>query len=84
MQLIRHPAIAAGAFTESSTRGGAAAAGRRANARPRPIPFYGELMVDQPGRGTPAVRPEPVALNSNTLGGSIALGCGQFCTNRRA
>ena len=41
VRLVRHPAIAAGAFT-GSTRGGAALQAE-ANARPRPIPFYGEL-----------------------------------------
>jgi acyl-CoA reductase-like NAD-dependent aldehyde dehydrogenase len=52
-QLIRHPLIAAGAFT-GSTRGGAALQAE-ANARPRPIPFYGELGSVNPLVALPAV-----------------------------
>jgi acyl-CoA reductase-like NAD-dependent aldehyde dehydrogenase len=78
-QLIEHPLIAAGAFT-GSTRGGAALQAK-ANARPRPIPFYGEL-----GSINPIVALHE-ALNGHEkelatmLAGSIALGCGQFCTS---
>jgi len=50
--LIRHPLIAAGAFT-GSTRGGAALQAE-ANARPRPIPFYGELGSVNPLIALPA------------------------------
>jgi NADP-dependent aldehyde dehydrogenase len=77
--LIRHPLIAAGAFT-GSTRGGIALQAE-ANARPRPIPFYGELGAINPVVALPAALaargPELAAL----LAGSITLGCGQFCTN---
>lgn len=79
VNLIRHPAIAAGAFT-GSTSGGAALQAE-ANARPRPIPFYGELGSINPVVATPAILaakgPELAAL----LAGSITLGCGQFCTS---
>ncbi len=79
VQLIRHPAIAAGAFT-GSTRGGAALQAE-ANARPRPIPFYGELGSINPVVALPAVLEARGSELASTLGGSIALGCGQFCTN---
>jgi acyl-CoA reductase-like NAD-dependent aldehyde dehydrogenase len=79
VQLVRHPAIAAGAFT-GSTRGGAALQAE-ANARPRPIPFYGELGSINPVVALPSVLEARGAELANTLAGSIALGCGQFCTN---
>lgn len=77
--LVRHPAIAAAAFT-GSTRGGAALAAEAA-ARPRPIPFYGELGSINPVIALPAELKAKGAELATTLAGSIALGCGQFCTN---
>jgi acyl-CoA reductase-like NAD-dependent aldehyde dehydrogenase len=77
--LIRHPAIAAGAFT-GSTRGGAALQAE-ANARPRPIPFYGELGSINPVVVLPAALREKGPALANTLAASISMGCGQFCTN---
>ncbi|WP_293220959.1 aldehyde dehydrogenase (NADP(+)) [Ottowia sp.] len=78
-QLIRHPAIAAGAFT-GSTRGGAALQAE-ASARPRPIPFYGELGSVNPVIALPhALRAKGAELAA-TLAGSITLGSGQFCTS---
>lgn len=79
VQLIRHPAIAAGAFT-GSTRGGAALQAE-AHARPRPIPFYGELGSINPVVVLPAALAVPGTDRAAMLAGSIALGCGQFCTN---
>jgi acyl-CoA reductase-like NAD-dependent aldehyde dehydrogenase len=85
VQLLQHPAIAAGAFT-GSTRGGAAlqAAARQ---RAKPIPFYGELgsvnpLLMLPGTMDTAgdVPAQAQALGA-TLAGSITLGCGQFCTS---
>jgi NADP-dependent aldehyde dehydrogenase len=76
LALIRHPAIAACAFT-GSTRGGAALQAE-ARARPRPIPFYGELGSVNPVVALPAALGEPLA---QALAGSITLGCGQFCTS---
>jgi len=77
--LIRHPGIAAGAFT-GSTRGGAALQAE-ANARPRPIPFYGELGSINPVVALPsALRAKGPEL-ATALAASIAMGCGQFCTN---
>jgi NADP-dependent aldehyde dehydrogenase len=79
VQLVRHPAIAAAAFT-GSTRGGAALAAEAA-ARPRPIPFYGELGSINPVIALPAELKAKGAELATTLAGSITLGCGQFCTN---
>lgn len=79
VQLVRHPAIAAAAFT-GSTRGGAALAAEAA-ARPRPIPFYGELGSINPVIALPAELKARGAELAATLAGSITLGCGQFCTN---
>jgi NADP-dependent aldehyde dehydrogenase len=79
VRLVRHPAIAAGAFT-GSTRGGSALQAE-ANARPRPIPFYGELGSTNPVVILPAAVASKGAELAATLAGSIALGCGQFCTS---
>lgn len=77
--LVRHPAIAAGAFT-GSTRGGAALQAE-ASARPRPIPFYGELGSINPVVALPAILATRGAELATTLAGSISMGCGQFCTS---
>lgn len=79
VQLIRHPLVAAGAFT-GSTRGGAALQAE-ANARPRPIPFYGELGSINPVVALPEILASRGQELASTLAGSIALGCGQFCTS---
>jgi NADP-dependent aldehyde dehydrogenase len=79
VRLVQHPAIAAGAFT-GSTRGGAALQAV-ANARPRPIPFYGELGSINPVVALPGVLAARGAELASTLAGSISLGCGQFCTS---
>jgi NADP-dependent aldehyde dehydrogenase len=77
--LVQHPTIAAGAFT-GSTRGGAALRDA-ARARPRPIPFYGELGSINPVIATPEALQKGGDALVQTLAGSITLGCGQFCTN---
>lgn len=79
VRLVQHEAIAAGAFT-GSTRGGAALQAV-ANARPRPIPFYGELGSINPVVALPEVLASKGAELAATLAGSISLGCGQFCTS---
>jgi acyl-CoA reductase-like NAD-dependent aldehyde dehydrogenase len=79
VQLIRHSLVAAGAFT-GSTRGGAALQAE-ANARPRPIPFYGELGSINPVVALPEILASRSVELASTLAGSIALGCGQFCTS---
>lgn len=79
VQLVRHPLIEAVAFT-GSVRGGVAL-WKQANARPRPIPFYGELGSINPIVALPgALAADGVAL-ATLLAGSITLGCGQFCTS---
>jgi len=77
--LVQHPRIAAAAFT-GSTRGGLALLAH-AQARPQPIPFYGELGAINPVVVLPSVLGEGTAALAQTLAGSITLGCGQFCTN---
>ena len=77
--LVQHPTIAAGAFT-GSTRGGAALRDA-ARARPRPIPFYGELGSINPVIATAEALQKGGDALVQTLAGSITLGCGQFCTN---
>ncbi|MEG8181128.1 aldehyde dehydrogenase (NADP(+)) [Nocardia terpenica] len=75
---LRHPDIAAASFT------GSAAGGRAlfdiANARPRPIPFYGELGSVNPVVVTAgAVRARGAEIAAGYVG-SFSLGAGQFCT----
>lgn len=79
MRLIHHPAIAAGAFT-GSTRGGAALQAQ-ASARPRPIPFYGELGSINPVVALPGILATRGAELAQTLAASIGAGTGQFCTS---
>lgn len=77
--LVEAPAIAAVAFT-GSFKGGTVLA-KIAAARPRPIPFYGELGSVNPL----VVLPAAIAKNGNDLAAglaaSICLGAGQFCTS---
>ncbi|WP_322041277.1 aldehyde dehydrogenase (NADP(+)) [Burkholderia diffusa] len=77
--LVSHPAIAAVAFTGSYQ--GGVALWRAANARPRPVPFYGELGSINPLVVQPAALADGVDAPAATLAASIALGCGQFCTS---
>ncbi|WP_334189481.1 aldehyde dehydrogenase (NADP(+)) [Noviherbaspirillum sp.] len=77
--LVRHPGIAAVAFTGSFA--GGAALQREANARPVPIPFFGELGSTNPIVALPsAIGAQGLAL-AKMLGASIAQGTGQFCTS---
>ncbi|MBA8952750.1 aldehyde dehydrogenase (NADP(+)) [Actinomadura namibiensis] len=79
VEALRHPALAAAAFT-GSERGGLALA-RIAAERPVPIPFYGELGSVNPVVVTPraaAARGREIA---EGYVGSLTLGAGQFCTN---
>ncbi|WP_433469662.1 aldehyde dehydrogenase (NADP(+)) [Spirillospora sp. CA-128828] len=76
---LRHPGIAAAAFT-GSQRGGLALA-RIAAERPVPIPFYGEMGSVNPSVVTPGAaraRAEEIARGYTA---SLTLGAGQFCTN---
>lgn len=79
VQLIRHPSIAAAAFT-GSVRGGLALQAE-ANARPRPIPFYGELGSVNPVVVLPSAVANKEAELALTLAQSITNGTGQFCTS---
>lgn len=76
--LVQHPAIEAVGFT-GSQRGGLALQ-RIAAERDRPIPVHAEMGSVNPLfilPGALADRPETIAQG---LAGSVALGCGQFCT----
>ena len=79
LALVRHPAIAAAAFT-GSVRGGLALQ-KAALERPRPIPFYGELGSVNPVVALPSALRAQGAELATGLAGSITLGCGQFCTS---
>ncbi|MGU7770460.1 aldehyde dehydrogenase (NADP(+)) [Burkholderia sp. MR1-5-21] len=77
--LVRHPAIAAVAFTGSYQ--GGVALWRAANDRPRPIPFFGELGSINPLVVLPPALAAGTASAADALAASITLGCGQFCTS---
>jgi NADP-dependent aldehyde dehydrogenase len=75
---LQDPRIAAAAFTGSVT--GGRALFDIAAARPRPIPFYGELGSLNPAvitAGAAADRPDDIAAG---FVDSFTLGAGQFCT----
>lgn len=78
-RLIRDPAIKAVGFT------GSTAGGRRlfdlANARPDPIPFYGELGSVNPAVVLPVAAERRGDEIARGYAGSLTLGVGQFCTN---
>ncbi|MBY8857904.1 aldehyde dehydrogenase (NADP(+)) [Nocardia sp. CA2R105] len=75
---LRHPGIAAAAFTGSEA--GGRALFDIANARPRPIPFYGELGSVNPVVVTETAVRERGAEVASGYVGSFTLGAGQFCT----
>ncbi|WP_321896593.1 MULTISPECIES: aldehyde dehydrogenase (NADP(+)) [Burkholderia] len=77
--LVRHPHVAAVAFTGSYQ--GGVALWRAVNDRPRPIPFYGELGSTNPLVVLPAALSDGEAEPAQMLAASIALGSGQFCTS---
>jgi acyl-CoA reductase-like NAD-dependent aldehyde dehydrogenase len=79
VHLVQHPDIAAVAFT-GSFKGGAALQ-QVANARARPIPFFGELGSINPVVALPSALGARGAELAAMLAGSISLGCGQFCTS---
>ncbi|MFD7528404.1 aldehyde dehydrogenase (NADP(+)) [Streptomyces sp. NPDC059849] len=78
VELIRHPLVAAAGFT-GSVRGGRALFDAAA-ARPRPIPFHGELGSLNPVVVTAAAAAERAEEIGAGLGGSMTMGAGQFCT----
>jgi NADP-dependent aldehyde dehydrogenase len=76
--LVDAPGVSAVGFTGSV--GAGLALWERANARPVPIPFFGEL-----GSANPLVVTESAAIERGAeigtgLAGSMTLGAGQFCT----
>ncbi|MDJ1133088.1 aldehyde dehydrogenase (NADP(+)) [Streptomyces iconiensis] len=77
VELVKHPLVAAAGFT-GSVRGGRALYDAAA-ARPRPIPFHGELGSLNPVVVTPAAAAERAEEIGTGLGGSMTLGTGQFC-----
>lgn len=78
LALVDAPEIAAVGFTGSLGAGRALLA--RANSRPSPIPFYGELGSANPLVVTgQAARERAVEIGVGAAG-SITLGAGQFCT----
>jgi NADP-dependent aldehyde dehydrogenase len=76
--LVQHPAITAAGFTGSL--GGGRALYDLANARPDPIPFYGELGSLNPAVVTPGALAAGAAEIVAGFVGSFTLGAGQFCT----
>ncbi|MER5867215.1 aldehyde dehydrogenase family protein [Kitasatospora sp. NPDC002040] len=76
-ELVRHPLVAAVGFT-GSVRGGRALHDIAA-ARPRPIPFHGELGSLNPVVVTERAAAERAAEIGAGLAGSFTLGSGQFC-----
>ncbi len=77
--LVSHPQLAACTFTGS--RPGGQALWALANARPRPIPFYGGLSAVNPVVALPAVLHQRGPELAATLANSVALGSGQYGTN---
>lgn len=77
--LVRHPDIAAVAFT-GSYKGGHAL-WQHANARPRPIPFYGELGSINPVIILPPALAGQAAEKAAALADSMAFSSGQVCTS---
>ncbi len=76
--LVRHPLVSAAGFTGSIP--GGRALFDAAAARPRPIPFHGELGSLNPVVVTEAAAAERAEQIGTGLAGSFTLGNGQFCT----
>jgi NADP-dependent aldehyde dehydrogenase len=78
VELVGHPLVAAAGFTGSIP--GGRALFDAAAARPRPIPFHGELGSLNPVVVTEAAAAERAEQIGAGLAGSFTLGNGQFCT----
>ncbi|WP_104165238.1 aldehyde dehydrogenase (NADP(+)) [Arthrobacter sp. SX1312] len=76
--LVDHPLIKAIGFTGSTT--GGRALFDRANARPVPIPFYGELGSINPVFVLPTAWDSRAEEILTGYAGSFTMGMGQFCT----
>ncbi|MFG3255520.1 aldehyde dehydrogenase (NADP(+)) [Streptomyces sp. NPDC048172] len=77
VELVQHPLVAAAGFT-GSVRGGRALYDAAA-ARPRPIPFHGELGSLNPVVVTASAAEERAEEIGEGLAASMTLGTGQFC-----
>ncbi|MEU4966486.1 aldehyde dehydrogenase (NADP(+)) [Streptomyces smyrnaeus] len=77
VELVRHPLVSAAGFT-GSVKGGRALFDAAA-ARPRPIPFHGELGSLNPVVITREAVAERAEQIGEGLGASMTLGTGQFC-----
>jgi len=78
VRALRHPAVAAGAFTGSI--GGGRALFDIAAGRPTPIPFFGELGSSNPVFVTEQAAADLRDSIVDGFVGSFTLGVGQFCT----
>ncbi len=76
--LVEAPSIRAVGFTGSVSAG--QFLWRRANERPSPIPFFGELGSANPLVVTPAAAAERATSIGEGAAASMTLGVGQFCT----
>ena len=77
--LVANPLIQAAGFTGS--RAGGLALLRIAQARPQPIPVYGELSAINPVFLLPGALAERADTLGKQFATSLTLGAGQFCTN---
>jgi 2,5-dioxopentanoate dehydrogenase len=78
IQLVKHPAIKAVAFTGSFA--GGTALMKLAAARPEPIPCYSEMGSVNPVFVLPGALSKRASAIATGLQGSFTLGAGQFCT----
>ncbi|MEP6961962.1 MAG: aldehyde dehydrogenase (NADP(+)) [Acidobacteriota bacterium] len=79
LALVRHPKIAAGAFTGSLRAGRALF--DAANQRAAPIPFFAEMGSVNPVFVLPGALAERGGAIAEGLAGSVNMGFGQFCTS---
>src|SRR5206468_1836669 len=78
LALVRHPKIAAGAFTGSLRAGRALY--DAASQRPEPIPFFAEMGSVNPVFVLPGALSERGEAIADAVTQSVNLGVGQFCT----
>ena len=78
IQVLRHPVVAAGAFTGSE--GGGTALARVAAEREVPVPFYAEMGSLNPVFVTPGAVAARGGAIADGYVASFTLGVGQFCT----
>lgn len=77
--VVRHPKLAAAAFTGSL--GGGRALFDIANARPVPIPFYAEMGSVNPVFVLPGALERASGAIAEGFVSALTMGVGQFCTN---